>query len=149
MWHKIYFNVQSIQGETDKAYLVKMPNNCTYAGYHFWISKKLVWEQGGKGWHLSMSINETFTYVLNKYGRGRYNRRDVISSVTVTSMQMLSLWGVVNESVQDSIEAETDKLIQKEIEMELTPDIEITRHIPERVEPVITEPEKSLLKNDR
>ncbi|KAA6348971.1 hypothetical protein EZS27_003571 [termite gut metagenome] len=129
MWQKIFFNSQSIQAETDSAVLIKMPNKSEYQGYCFWHPKKLVREQGGKGYHYTFSFTEDFVFHLKKYGQGRHNRRDVIREVDLSVCQIKKEFGVVDENVNLFVEQETDRLYAETIE-----ETTIEKHVPELVD---------------
>lgn len=132
MWHKIFFNAQSIQGETGSSVLIKMPNRSrNYNGWYFWHPAKLVREQGGKGYHMTFSFNDEWIFKVKLYGRGRYNSRDVIRETELTAAEMMVEFGVVDENVNDSVEMETIKIIEKE-----TVITEVQHHIPEQKQPV-------------
>lgn len=133
MWQRIFFNTQSIQRETESAVLIKMPNNSEYIGYSFWHPRKLVREQGGKGYHLSFSFTDEFVFTLKKYGAGRYNFKDVIREIEITTEQMKDAFGVVDKSVNDSVEQETDKINARNIEETI-----IECHIPEHKEKLLS-----------
>lgn len=131
MWHKIFFNAQSIQSETDRSVLIKMPNRSQFNGWVFWHPRKLVREQGGKGYHMSFSFLDEWEFKVRLYGRGRHNQADVIREQVLDASQMKSAFGVVDENINDFVEVETIKIIEKE-----TVITEVQNHIPEQKEPV-------------
>ena len=131
MWNKIFFNAQSIQGETSSSVLIKMPNSSQYNGWCFWHPRKLVREQGGKGYHLSFSFSDEWAFNLKLYGRGKYNRQDIIREITLNVTEMKECYNVVNENVNDFVAMETEKIIKEE-----TVFTEIERHIPEKINPL-------------
>jgi len=128
MWNKIFFNAQSIQGETDRSVLIKMPNRSQYNGWCFWHPKNLVREQGGRSYFYSFSFTDEWEFHVKLYGRGKQNWKDIISEVTLDVNEMKTCFNVVDESVNDSVEMETKKIIEKE-----TVYIEVEHHVPERI----------------
>lgn len=130
MWTKIFFNTQSIQSETDRSVLIKMPNRSQYNGWVFWHPKKLVREQGGKGYHCAFSFTDEWEFKVKLYGKGRYNQKDVIREEVIKASEMKIIWGVVDESVNEYVVLETEKIIEKE-----TVIIEVEHHTPEKLEP--------------
>ena len=46
MWKKINIVENNIEAITNKAYLIKMPNNSNYKGYKFWHTDKLIKKDG-------------------------------------------------------------------------------------------------------
>lgn len=145
MWHKIFFNALSIQRVTSTSVLIKMPNNCEYNGCYFWHPKKLVREQGGKGYHLTFSFFDGWIFKVKKYGAGKYNGRDVIREYDLSISDIKKAFGVVDENVNDFVEWETDKIndkIAKSEEVITT----VERHIPEKKQPVTTTANGSLIR---
>lgn len=102
MWKSINFNAQNIECESDKATLIKMPNNSNYEGYVFWHPSKLVREIGGKGYHLSFSFTDDFKFKVFKSGKGKHNFRKIIKETELSAEEMLEEFGVVNESIENS-----------------------------------------------
>lgn len=109
MWTKVYFNLQSIQRETPRSVLIKMPNHSKYKGYSFWHPAKLVRREGGKGYHLSFSFSDDFNFNVIKYGQGRYNSNEIISEYELDAEDMKEVWQVVNNSIQVSVSDEIQK----------------------------------------
>lgn len=141
MWDKIFFNTQSIQSETKSSVLIKMPNRSKYNGWVFWHPKKLVREQGGKGYHATFSFTENFVFKIKLYGKGKYNQMDIIRKVELSASEMKEIWCVIDECVNDSVVIETKKIIEKE-----TFEIIIEKHTPEKIDPVENNTIKDLKK---
>ncbi|MDR2913438.1 MAG: hypothetical protein LBV74_01150 [Tannerella sp.] len=133
MWQKIFFNVQNIQAETASACLIKMPNRSEYIGYSFWHPKKLVREQGCKGYSYTFSFTEDFVFRLKKYRHGKHNRIDVISETEIGFNEMMEAFGVTNENVKFAVESETDRLYAQTIEETI-----VEKHNPDIKEKVIS-----------
>ena len=127
MWCKIYINAQNIEYETDRAILIKMPNNSDYAGYHFWHPSKLVRVEGGKGYHLSFSFTNDFKFKIFKNGKGKYNYKKIIDEVELSSDEMFEEFEQVDESI--SLAEERHKAKEEESYL------------------IIEEPEKKEIKN--
>lgn len=60
VWQKIFTNSQNIKAESRGSYLIQMPKKSSYKGWAFWHPKKLVREQGGKGYYISFSFTDEF-----------------------------------------------------------------------------------------
>lgn len=130
-WDKIFINSQNIKAESERAYLIQMPNKSSYKGWAFWHPKKLVREQGGKGYFITFSFTDDFIFKAVLYGKGKYNRMSVIRSEDISANEMKEIFGVVDKNINDAVYQETMKIIEKE-EMS----VEITHHTPEKIEPI-------------
>jgi hypothetical protein len=91
-WHRVKFNVQNIEAETEKAVLIKCPHNSEYDGFAFWHPAKLVRDAGGKGWFKTFSFTDDFEFKLKKYGKGQFNKSDVIEQTTISAKEMLTVF---------------------------------------------------------
>lgn len=98
MWRSININKQNIKAETDKAVLIACPHNSEYDGYCFWHSSKLV-REGRNSNAVQISYTEDFTFYLKKYGKGKYNSRDVIDEVQLGYDELEEIFGVMNENI--------------------------------------------------
>ena len=93
VWHKVTFNTQNIETETAKAVLIACPHKSDYDGYVFWHPAKLVRDAGSKGWDKSFSFTDEFEFNLKKYGKGKYNKSQVIDEVTLSADEIAAVFG--------------------------------------------------------
>lgn len=130
-WKKIYFNANNVLQQTPKAYQIMMPRKGKYRGYWFWVSKKLVRDEGGRGYHLSLLYKDDFEFVLYSSGSGKYSSRQIVDEVTINGQELEEEFGTVSKAVGQFVNEETKKII-REGEVEVI----ITRHVPEPIDPV-------------
>lgn len=102
MWRSININKQNIKAETGKAVLIACPHNSDYDGYCFWHPSKLV-RDGRHSNAVSISYTEDFTFYLKKYGKGQYNRNEVIDEIQLGYDELEEVFGVMNENISAPI----------------------------------------------
>lgn len=104
MWNSIKINGQNIEKQTANAVLINMPKNSSYSGFKFWHPVKCVRTVGGKGYFVSFSYTNDWKFKLIKNGKGKWNKFDVIDEMELTPTEMEDAFGVVNESITESME---------------------------------------------
>ena len=77
MWYKSQIHKNSIITDTGKSVLIALPHKSEYDGFAFWHPSKLV-REGEYRNTVSISYNEDFVFKLKKYGKGKYNCREII-----------------------------------------------------------------------
>lgn len=97
-WKNININIQNIKQETGKAVLIAMPHNSNYDGYSFWHPAKLV-RDGNHSYAISLGYTDDFTFNLKKYGKGRYNKHQVIAEQTISVKEFEKAFGVMSENI--------------------------------------------------
>ena len=100
MWKSFNINKQNIKADTGKAVLIACPHKSKYDGYAFWHSSKLI-REGRHSNAVSISYTEEFTFNLKKYGKGRYNSREVIDEKVIDVAEFENAFGVVNENITE------------------------------------------------
>lgn len=125
MWKNININKQNIKAETEKAILINMPHNSNYDGYSFWHPRKLV-RDGKHSYAISLGYTEEFEFKLVKYGKGKYNSKEIIDQTVIDYEEFEEAFGVMSENIvapktdNESyvIVQEPTKVEDKEIEIE-------------------------------
>jgi len=120
MWKKININIQNIKGESDNSFLIAMPHNSDYDGFCFWHPKILV-REGLNSYALTLSYTEEFSFRLVKYGKGKSNRRDIISEKKIDAEDFEEAFGVMSDNIKEPIiKDEYETHIPDEIEAKET-----------------------------
>lgn len=96
MWHSLKINKNNIKAETGKAVLIACPHSSEYDGYCFWHPSKLVREDRN-GWTYSVSYTEDFDFRLKKYGKGKYNSREVLDEKTLGYKEIEEVFSVIDD----------------------------------------------------
>lgn len=99
-WKNININANQIKADTGKAVLIALPHNSEYDGYAFWHTSKLI-RKGKNTAAVSLSYTDEFTFTLKKYGKGKYNSREVIDEKVIDIEEFENAFGVENESITE------------------------------------------------
>lgn len=91
MWKNLNINNNLIKAETDRAVLIALPHKSDYNGYSFWHPAKLVREsrQAGKS---SIGYTDEFVFRLKKYGKGKYNCREVLDEIPLAADEIEAIF---------------------------------------------------------
>lgn len=120
-WNKLFINKQNVERSTDRAVLVKMPKNSVYNGWKFWHPAKLVREEGGEGYFLSLSFSDDWlfrlfkTYKVEKDPQMKVAPEDVIEAFAGSDESIRMMSKQSSESYLNVIEPEP---INKKIEVD-------------------------------
>ena len=123
MWKNIEINLQNIEGETEKATLIKMPNKSKYAGYKFWHPSKLI-RRGSNSYARSIGYTDSFTFKLKKYGNGKWNKNEVIDEKEISVEEFEEAFGCMKsctrpkDNEESYLIVEEPEKVEKEIEVD-------------------------------
>lgn len=112
-WHKLKFNTQQIEYETDKAVLIKMPMKSRFKGWAFWHPSKLVRDAGGNGYFATFSYTDDWQFKLVRVNRN--NKATMLAD----SEDMEIAFEAQQPDTRDSyLEVEEPQKINDEVEVE-------------------------------
>lgn len=100
MWKQINLNDNNISHVGARAVLIKCPASSAYKGYEFWYPLKLIAE-GKHSASLTLSYNDASVFTLKKYGKGRFNSRDIVNEKTITATEFESLFKVIDLNITE------------------------------------------------
>lgn len=98
MWKNISVNINQIKTKTYGAILINCPHNSQYDGFSFWHPIKLV-RDGKHSSSISIGYNEDFKFKLIKYGKGKYNSRDIIDEIEISVEEFEEMFEVENQNI--------------------------------------------------
>lgn len=108
-WKTINFNALSIEHETAKSVLIKMPNNSEWHGYKFWHPSKCVRTLSrGKGYFKTFSYKDNWKFTVFKSNK----RGERTAEQILTAEDMEIAFDVVNEQI--SVDASTESYLEIE-----------------------------------
>lgn len=124
-WKGLQINSNLIKARTEKYVLINMPHNSEYDGYAFWHPAKLVWD-GLNSAAPSIRYTDGFVFRLKKYGKGRYNSREVLDEIPLAPDEMEIVFAAIGDNI-------------------IAPEPEPLIHIPEHLEPENAKADESLI----
>lgn len=98
MWKNVNVNKNQIEIDTGKSVLINCPHNSNYDGYSFWHTSKLV-RAGRHSASVSIGYTDDFKFALKKYGKGKYNKSEVLDEVEIDVEEFEEMFGVTNENI--------------------------------------------------
>lgn len=101
MWKEININSNLIKRETGKAVLIALPHSSGYNGYSFWFPSKLV-TKGKNSSAVSLRYTDDFSFRFVKYGKGRYNRNEVIDEIPIAADEFEAIFETVDSNITSS-----------------------------------------------
>lgn len=99
MWKNININKQNIKQETSRAVLIAMPHSSDYDGYSFWHPSKLV-RDGRHSYAVSIGYTDDFKFRLVKYGKGKWNKFDIIDETSIDAEEFEEAFGVMDDNIK-------------------------------------------------
>lgn len=127
MWKNININKQNVKAETAKAVLIQMPHNSDYDGFCFWHPAKLV-RTGRNSNAVSIGYTEEFTFKLIKYGKGKWNSKEIISKKTIDVEEFEEAFGVMDENIISS-KKDTESYLKVEEPEKIDLNIEVKEEL--------------------
>ena len=87
-WYAIRLYPNQIVTDTGSACLIQMPHQSDYDGYSFWHPSKLV--RDDRRYKMkTFSYTDNFVFRLKKYGKGVYNRYEVIQELEIGADELV------------------------------------------------------------
>lgn len=99
MWKMININKQQVKAESQSCALIAMPHSSSYDGYCFWFPSKLI-RDGRHSNALSLSYNDSFIFKLYKYGKGKYNKHEIISEEEIDVDEFEEAFGIIDQNIK-------------------------------------------------
>ncbi|EAL3818986.1 hypothetical protein C1Z70_07545 [Campylobacter jejuni] len=78
-------NIQNIEHETPSSVCFKMPKKSKYAGFTFWLSKKLI-KDGSHSYELSCGVGEDFIIKLKRTSKKTFK---TLSECEITAKELV------------------------------------------------------------
>ena len=98
-WKNININQNLIVAETGKATLINFPHKSDFDGFCFWHPTKLI-RKGRHSASVSIGYTDDWKFVVKKYGKGKYNRNEVIEEFTISVEDFEQAFGAVDENIK-------------------------------------------------
>lgn len=112
MWRKLNINKQNIKADNEKSVLFACPHNSKLNGFEFWFPAKLV-RNGNHSNAVSISYTDDFIFHLKKYGKGKYNKYEIVEELDVGCEEIEMAFGSMNVFV-DKFETHKPRKLKAE-----------------------------------
>ena len=97
MWKNIYINENNIEHYNGRSVLIKMPKSSDYKDYVFWHPVKCVHENDNKR-YITLGYTDEWTFSLKKYGKGKFNKYQVIEEIEITVEEFENAFRDINDN---------------------------------------------------
>lgn len=126
-WKTINFNALSIEHETAKSVLIKMPNNSEWHGYKFWHPLKCIHTlDKGNGYFKTFSYTDSWEFTIFKTNK----KGDRTAKQILNAEEIERAFEVVNEQI--GADASTESYLEieepKKVEKTVSVDNELKRY---------------------
>lgn len=121
MWNKLFFNKQNVEYESDRVILINMPNQSIYKGWKFWHPAKLIREEGGNGYFLSISFTDDWEFRLFKNYKNKPNPEKKVGAEEIKDVFAASDESIrpqAKESSDSYLKVTEPEPINKEVEVD-------------------------------
>lgn len=99
IWKSIQINKQNVSRLSSYSSLIQMPHNSDFDGYSFWHTNKLIREGKHKN-AFKISYSDDFTFNLVKYGKGKWNKKEIIDRINIGVEDFEEAFGVMDENIK-------------------------------------------------
>jgi hypothetical protein len=80
-----------------------MPNNSQYKNYSFWHPNKLT-KEGPHTNAITLKYFDGFVFKLKKYGRGKYNKYDILKEDEISVEEFEEIFQLINKNIIEKVE---------------------------------------------
>ena len=91
-WNNVTIPSNLYVCQSEKFFKFKFPNHSLYGGYSIWVSKKLIIFFEGD---YILLYKDNFTFRIIKYGKGKYNWKDILDEKEISAEELAETFGYV------------------------------------------------------
>ena len=95
-WKNLDISQSNIEAESDRSFLIKMPNNSDYDGYMFWHPQSLV-ARGSLSNSVALIYHDKFIFRLFKSRRSKYGKYEKTEKLEVSAQKVIEAFENANE----------------------------------------------------
>ena len=97
-WKNIEISKNNVQADSGRAILIAFPHSSEFDGFCFWHPSKLV-RTGRNSNSLSVGYTDDFQFRILKYGKGKYNSKEIISEMEIGVLDFEEAFRTMNENI--------------------------------------------------